>query len=187
MSRKAFLLHQRSHVLRRVVLTGDPGKITTGGDAVVVVVAVRDQHGVQPGHVGGGDRELDHHRHVETAQQGIDHQCRAATVDQEPGHAQPPQEGPIAGLQGFRAERLCLWVLELAAAWLEPTAKGTMPVTPTEIGAPSVGVCAITSTRDVLASPFVPFRHWAFFWLWLGVVIASIGSWGGRPARSGCS
>ena len=53
----------------------------------MVVVAVRDEHGIEPRHVGGGDREVDHHRHVETAQQGIDHQCRAATVDQESGHA----------------------------------------------------------------------------------------------------
>jgi len=30
----------------------------------------------------------------------------------------------------------------------------------------------------VPASPFAPFRRRAFFWLWLGVVIASIGSWG---------
>ena len=28
------------------------------------------------------------------------------------------------------------------------------------------------------ASPFAPFRHRAFFWLWVGVVIASIGTWG---------
>jgi len=51
-------------------------------------VAVRDQHGVQLRHVGGGDRELDHHRHVEIAQHGINHQCRAATVDQESCRAQ---------------------------------------------------------------------------------------------------
>ena len=30
----------------------------------------------------------------------------------------------------------------------------------------------------VAASPLAPFRHRAFFWLWLGVVVASIGSWG---------
>ena len=30
----------------------------------------------------------------------------------------------------------------------------------------------------VPTSPFAPFRHRAFFWLWLGVVVASIGSWG---------
>src|SRR4051794_41925745 len=28
------------------------------------------------------------------------------------------------------------------------------------------------------ASPFAPFRHRAFFWLWLGVVCSSIGTWG---------
>ena len=89
--REAFLFHQRSHVLRRVVLAGHAEQVTTGRDAVVVVVAVRDQHGVQLRHVGGDDRELDHYRHVEFAQQGIHHQCRAVTVDQEPGHAQPPQ------------------------------------------------------------------------------------------------
>ncbi len=86
----------------------------------MVVVAVRDQHGVEPGHVGGGDRKLNHHRHVETAQQRIDHHRRAATVDQEPGHAQPPQGGPVAGLKGFRAERLCLWGLGLDAVWPGP-------------------------------------------------------------------
>jgi hypothetical protein len=26
-------------------------------------------------------------------------------------------------------------------------------------------------------SPLAPFRHRAFFWLWLGVVIASVGTW----------
>lgn len=30
----------------------------------------------------------------------------------------------------------------------------------------------------VPASPFAPFRRRAFFWLWLGVVVASVGSWG---------
>ena len=63
--RQALLFHQRSHVLRQVILTGH-GKITTGGNAVVVVVAVGDQHGVQVRHVVGGDWKLDHHRHVET-------------------------------------------------------------------------------------------------------------------------
>jgi len=106
--REAFLFHQRSHILRRVILTGDPGKITTGGDAVMVVVAVRDEHGVQLRHVGVSDRELDHHRHVEAAQQRIDHQCRTATVDQEPGHAQPPQDGRLCWFECLGAERLCL-------------------------------------------------------------------------------
>src|SRR6476620_7664055 len=32
--------------------------------------------------------------------------------------------------------------------------------------------------RSGPVSPWAPFRHRAFFWLWLGVVIASIGSWG---------
>jgi hypothetical protein len=26
-------------------------------------------------------------------------------------------------------------------------------------------------------SPWAPFRHRAFFWLWLGVVVSSVGSW----------
>ena len=30
----------------------------------------------------------------------------------------------------------------------------------------------------VPASPFAPFRRRAFFWLWLGVVVASVGTWG---------
>jgi MFS family permease len=55
-----------------------------------------------------------------------------------------------------------------------------MPVTPTEaIGALNVGgVDDHQHSGEVSASPFAPFRHRAFFWLWLGVVIASIGSWG---------
>jgi MFS family permease len=31
--------------------------------------------------------------------------------------------------------------------------------------------------RSGLMSPLAPFRHRAFFWLWLGVVIASVGTW----------
>jgi len=37
---------------------------------------------------------------------------------------------------------------------------------------------ATKHSAEVSTSPFAPFRHRAFFWLWLGVVIASIGSWG---------
>ena len=33
---------------------------------------------------------------------------RATAVDQEPGHAQPPQNGPVAGPESFRVERLGL-------------------------------------------------------------------------------
>ena len=55
-----------------------------------------------------------------------------------------------------------------------------MPVTPTEaVGAHNVGgVDVHQQSGEVSASPFAPFRHRAFLWLWLGVVIASIGSWG---------
>ena len=45
--RETFLLHQRRHVLRRVVLAGHSRQITTGRDAVVVVVAVLDQDSIQ--------------------------------------------------------------------------------------------------------------------------------------------
>lgn len=31
---------------------------------------------------------------------------------------------------------------------------------------------------DRSVSPFAPFRHRAFFWMWLGVVVASVGAWG---------
>ena len=33
------------------------------------------------------------------------------------------------------------------------------------------------TSRPVPASPLAPFRHRAFFWLWLGVVVGSVGSW----------
>src|SRR5215203_242293 len=106
--RQALLVHQRCHVLRRVVLTGHARQLTAGGDAVVVVVAVRDEPGIQPRHLGGSNRKLDEHRHVEPAQQRINHHRRAATVDQEPRHAQPAQNCPVAGLERFRAEPLGL-------------------------------------------------------------------------------
>jgi MFS family permease len=32
-------------------------------------------------------------------------------------------------------------------------------------------------SRSIPASPLAPFRHRAFFWLWLGVVVGSVGSW----------
>ena len=36
-----------------------------------------------------------------------------------------------------------------------------------------------TPLGDVTSSsPFAPFRHRAFFWLWLGVVVSSVGMWG---------
>src|SRR5512133_2196641 len=38
----------------------------------------------------------------------INNQCRAVTVDQESCHAQPAQNRPVAGLESFHAERLCL-------------------------------------------------------------------------------
>lgn len=53
-------------------------------------------------------------------------------------------------------------------------------MTPTgATAAPSLGtVKANTHSAEVSASPFAPFRHRAFFWLWLGMVVASIGTWG---------
>ena len=53
-------------------------------------------------------------------------------------------------------------------------------MTPTEAtGAPNVGgMDDHQHSGEISTSPFAPFRHRAFFWLWLGVVIASIGSWG---------
>jgi len=38
-------------------------------------------------------------------------------------------------------------------------------------------VTAAAEPAVVSASPLAPFRHRAFFWLWLGVVVASVGSW----------
>jgi hypothetical protein len=51
-----------------------------------------------------------------------------------------------------------------------------MPVTPTEaIGAPNVGgVDDHQHSGEVSAAPFAPFRHLAFFWLCLGVVMVSV-------------
>jgi hypothetical protein len=45
----SLLLHQRGDVLGRVIFTGDAGQVATGRDAVVVVVAVSDENGVQAG------------------------------------------------------------------------------------------------------------------------------------------
>jgi MFS family permease len=36
---------------------------------------------------------------------------------------------------------------------------------------------SLQNDRSGLMSPLAPFRHRAFFWLWLGVVIASVGTW----------
>ncbi len=35
----------------------------------------------------------------------------------------------------------------------------------------------MTTAVAAAASPWAPFRHRAFFWLWLGVVVASVGTW----------
>ena len=46
-------------------------------------------------------------------------------------------------------------------------------------GSSSVGMVeADARSGERSGSPFAPFRHRAFLWLWLGVVIASIGLWG---------
>ena len=46
-------------------------------------------------------------------------------------------------------------------------------------GSSSVGMVeAAARSGERPRSPFAPFRHRAFLWLWLGVVIASIGLWG---------
>jgi MFS family permease len=46
-------------------------------------------------------------------------------------------------------------------------------------GSSSVGMVeADARSSERSGSPFAPFRHRAFLWLWLGVVIASIGLWG---------
>src|SRR6188472_3298046 len=43
----------------------------------------------------------------------------------------------------------------------------------------SVGTVEATKhSAEVSTSPFAPFRHRVFFWLWLGVVISSVGMWG---------
>ena len=33
------------------------------------------------------------------------------------------------------------------------------------------------TSQSATVSPWAPFRHRAFFWLWLGVVVSSVGSW----------
>ena len=48
------------------------------------------------------------------------------------------------------------------------------------MAAPSQEGELVTVTRPPVsraASPFAPFRHRVFFWLWLGVVCSSIGTW----------
>jgi hypothetical protein len=158
--REALLFHQRSHVPRRVILTGHPRQITTGGHAVVVVVAVRDQHGIQSGHLGTGDRELDHHRHVETAQQGIDHHRRAATVDQEPGHAQPPQNSRVCCFECIGTERLCLWGSGLPLHGWNLPRRRPVPMTATEAtGASSVGTVEANKHLRVVGSVAIAAGH----------------------------
>ena len=39
-------------------------------------------------------------------------------------------------------------------------------------------VSVTTISQPATTSPFAPFRHRVFFWLWLGVVVSSIGVWG---------
>src|SRR3954452_4766757 len=78
-----FVFHQGSDVLGGVVGASDPSEVSTGGDAVVIVVAVGDEYGVQSRDIPRCDRHLDHDGHVKPPQQGVDHDGGAAAVDQE--------------------------------------------------------------------------------------------------------
>ena len=50
----------------------------------MVVVAVRHEHRIQPRHVAGADRELDHHLDVKATEQRIDHEGRARLLIENP-------------------------------------------------------------------------------------------------------
>lgn len=63
----------------------------------------------------------------------------------------------------------CLHVASRTVRW---------PPTAATVGS-IVGVVTPAAEPAVIsASPFAPFRRRAFFWLWLGVVLAGIGAWG---------
>jgi hypothetical protein len=85
---------------------GDRCQLAAGRHAVVIVVAVGDQNGIKVRHRGCLDREIDQHRHVEVAEQRVDHDRGPARVQQESGHPEPPQLGLLVLLESLRAERL---------------------------------------------------------------------------------
>jgi hypothetical protein len=102
--RKSFTRHKSSHVPSGVIFTGNWSQITTRRDAVVIVIAVRNQYGVQTGNILRRNWHLDHYRHIEPSKKGIDHESCAAAIDEESGHAQPSQGCTVRSFKGFFTE-----------------------------------------------------------------------------------
>src|SRR5215207_1773312 len=101
-----FILHQRSHVLCRVICASNGSQIKTGWDTVVIVIAMSNQYGVKTGNVRGRKWHLDHDRHVKPSQKRVDHKSCAAAIDQESGHAQPSKSCSVRGFKRFLTKSL---------------------------------------------------------------------------------
>lgn len=79
----------------------------TGRHAVMVVVAVRDEHGIETGHGLGGYWEVNKEGHVEGIQNRVNHKRGTPAIHKEAGHAEPPQSCFVRNRKCFFAKRLC--------------------------------------------------------------------------------
>ena len=90
-----------------MVCTGHALQRHTGRHAVMVVVAVRDEHGIETGHGLGGYWEVNKEGHVEGIQNRVNHKRGTPAIHEEACHAQPPQSCFVRIRKCFFTKRLC--------------------------------------------------------------------------------
>jgi hypothetical protein len=142
---------------------------------------VRDQHRVQLRNVGGGDRELDHHRHVEAA-------CRRSTISVVPRllikNQAMPSHGKTVPSPASKASAPNGCVLGARACrWMAGPYRDGKAVTTTRQSEPAAETAhagCYLSQGELSASPLAPFG--IRFQALAGVVIAGLGRGGGRRA-----
>ena len=96
--------HDWRDILRRAKRLTGRKEVFARLHAVMIGVAVSDQHGIQMGDLRGQDWLFDHDLYVEAFQQRIDHESRASRVDHKAFPTQPAESGGLARLEHVRAK-----------------------------------------------------------------------------------
>ena len=106
---KSFRLHQFGHIMRPVECFGDMLHCVQRRHAVMVIVAVRNQHCIQMQDVFRRNRHVDQKRHIEVLQHRIHHDAGAAGVHEHPAAAQPADLRVVDRLKSFFSKKYGRW------------------------------------------------------------------------------